>query len=198
MIGLLNGVLRHKKAPYLIVECGGVGYEVEATMTVFTHLPAVGEETTIYTHLSIRDDAHVLFGFASQEERDLFRILIKVNGIGPKMGIIILSGMNPAELAAVITAEDSVALTRLPGIGKKTAERLVVELKDKFKHLPDSPREDDSLPNVGGSQLQEAVEALIALGYKAQEAEKMVESIYQPNSDSETLIRHALQAKMKR
>lgn len=198
MIGLLNGVLRHKKAPYLIVECGGVGYEVEATMTVFTHLPAIGEETTIYTHLSIRDDAHVLFGFASQEERDLFRILIKVNGIGPKMGIVILSGMNPAELAAVITAEDSVALTRLPGIGKKTAERLVVELKDKFKHLPDSPREDDSLPNVGGSQLQEAVEALIALGYKAQEAEKMVESIYQPNSDSETLIRHALQAKMKR
>lgn len=198
MIGLLNGIVRHKKAPHLIIECAGVGYEVEATMTAFANLPPLGEQATLYTHLSIRDDAHVLFGFARLEERDLFRLLIKVNGIGPKMGIVILSGMNPNELAAVIAAEDSSALTQLPGIGKKTAERLIVELKDKFQSM--SLSDDVSLTNdiVAGHAKRDAVEALTMLGYKNAEAEKMVDAVYVSDVDSEVLIRQALQAKMKR
>ncbi len=199
MIGMLSGVLRHKKAPHLIIECAGVGYEVEATMTAFAQLPALGESVILYTHLSIRDDAHVLFAFASLEERDLFRILIKVNGIGPKMAIAILSGMNPQELAAIIAAEDSIALTQLPGIGKKTAERLIVELKDKFKHLLVENNAVGSEQATAASQAKsEAVEGLMALGYKILEAEKMVEAVYRPDSDSAVLIRQALQAKIKR
>ncbi len=199
MIGLLSGIVRYKKAPYLMIECAGVGYEVEATMTAFANLPAVDNPATIYTHLSIRDDAHVLFGFSSLEERDLFRLLIKVNGIGPKMGVVILSGMNPEELASVIATEDTLALTKLPGIGKKTAERLVVELKDKFKQLSlPSSQSDEQAPLSFGRAATEAVDALVALGYKYGEAEKMVEMINDKNSDSESLIRKALQAKMKR
>lgn len=194
MIGLLSGTVRYKKAPYLMIECAGVGYELEVTMNAFSQLPEIGGNTTVYTHLSIREDAHVLFGFADLEERDLFRILIKVSGIGPKMGIAILSGMNAAELASVIAAQDSVTLTKLPGIGKKTAERLVVELKDKFKHL-------SQLPHVGEHHcaishvVEDAVAGLIALGIKPQTAEKMIAAVYQENSDSATLIRHALQSK---
>lgn len=198
MIGLLNGVLRHKKAPHLIIECGGVGYEVEATMTAFANLPALHEQSTLYTHLSIRDDAHVLFGFASLEERDLFRLLIKVNGIGPKMGIVILSGMNPTELAAVIVAEDSAALTQLPGIGKKTAERLIVELKDKFQSIGLPDEQVQATTGDTGHAKRDAVEALTMLGYKNTEAEKMVNAVYETSVDSEVLIRQALQAKMKR
>lgn len=198
MIGLLNGIIRYKKAPHLMLECGGVGYEIEATMTAFAKLPTLNEQTTLYTHLSIRDDAHVLFGFASLEERDLFRLLIKVNGIGPKMGIVILSGMNPNELAAVIAAEDSGALTQLPGIGKKTAERLIVELKDKFQamSLADETPQSDAV-QVGHAK-RDAIEALTMLGYKNVEAEKMVAAVYVSGVDSEVLIRQALQAKMKR
>ncbi|PIE46134.1 MAG: Holliday junction branch migration protein RuvA [Gammaproteobacteria bacterium] len=198
MIALLTGTIRYKKAPYLIIECAGVGYEVEATMTAFSNLPAIDQQTTLYTHLSIRDDAHVLFGFASLEERDLFRMLIKVNGIGPKMGIVILSGMNPSELATVIAAEDSISLTKLPGIGKKTAERLIVELKDKFKQLHVTMPGVDHTASVESSHKHDAVDALTALGYKTAEAEKMVDWVYRPELDSEKLIRLALQAKMKR
>ncbi len=191
MIGLLSGTIRYKKAPSLIIECGGVGYEVEATMNTFANLPDIGGQATIYTHLSIRDDAHVLFGFADLEERDLFRILIKVSGIGPKMGIAILSGMNATELCGVIAAQDSVRLTKLPGIGKKTAERMVVELKDKFKDMPTLSVETDGA--VPTSQVvQDAVAGLIALGIKPQTAEKMIEAIYQEDCDSATLIRNAL------
>ncbi len=199
MIGLLNGIVRYKKAPHLIIECGGVGYEVEATMTAFSSLPKIDEQGTIFTHLSIRDDAHVLFGFASLAERDLFRLLIKVSGIGPKMGVVILSGMDPETLASVIAAEDSQALTKLPGIGKKTAERLIVELKDKFKQLDNfSGSEDKSETTSTVHAKSDAADALVALGYKPVEAEKMVELVYQPEIDSESLIRLALQAKIKR
>ena len=198
MIGLLSGIIRHKKVPYLIIECAGIGYEVEATMSAFSNLPNLGEYFTIYTHLSIRDDAHVLFGFVSLEERDLFRTLIKVNGIGPKMGVMILSGMSPQELATVISAEDSASLTRLPGIGKKTAERLVVELKDKFKNFTSESLAGHEKTIVSNnSVLFEAIDALVALGYKSSEAEKMVKSVNALDLDSEALIRKALQAKMK-
>lgn len=201
MIALLSGIIRHKKAPHLIIECAGVGYEVEATLTAFSTLPAIDEVATIYTHLSIRDDAHVLFGFATLAERDLFRVLIKVNGIGPKMGIAILSGMDANELAAVIGAEDATALTRLPGIGKKTAERLIVELKDKFKQFEVSTSEKSGASSptaVANRDKHDAVDALVQLGYKLAEAEKMIELVYQPELDSGELIRLALQAKLKR
>lgn len=199
MIALLHGILRHKKAPQLIIECGGVGYEVEATLTAFANLPAVDDTATIFTHLSVRDDAHVLFGFASLAERDLFRTLIKVNGIGPKMGIAILSGMNPDELAAVIAAEDSTALTKLPGIGKKTAERIVVELKDKFKQHDSTAITAHTMGSTTiGNVKNDALDALVQLGYKMGEAEKMVDSVYQAELDSGALIRAALQAKLKR
>lgn len=201
MIALLRGVIRHKKAPNLIIECAGIGYEVEATLTAFSTLPDIDEEATLYTHLSIRDDAHVLFGFASLEERDLFRILIKVSGIGPKMAIAILSGMDAGELAQVISAEDATALTRLPGIGKKTAERLIVELKDKFKQFAIATGEGtviNSPAPATNSQKTDAIDALIQLGYKAAEAEKMVTAVYQSDVDSGELIRLALQAKLKR
>lgn len=198
MIGLLNGILRHKKAPHLILECSGVGYEVEATLTAFSNLPAINESATLYTHLSIRDDAHVLFGFDSLEERDLFRVLIKVNGIGPKMGIVILSGMNPSELAAVIAAEDSQALTQLPGIGKKTAERLIIELRDKFQSINLSEAAPQAVDSLQSNTKKDAVEALTMLGYKMPEAEKMVEAVYEADVDSEIIIRQALKAKIKR
>ncbi|PIE39922.1 MAG: Holliday junction branch migration protein RuvA [Gammaproteobacteria bacterium] len=197
MIALLHGTLRHKKAPFLIIECSGVGYEVETTLTAFAKLPDINEKTTIYTHLSIRDDAHVLFGFASLNERDLFRVLIKVNGIGPKMAIAILSGMNPDELAGVIAAEDSTALTKLPGIGKKTAERLIVELKDKFKHITLTTNNSGTPGYTDKQAKNDAIEALVQLGYKVNEAEKMVESVYQADINSGELIRLALQAKLK-
>ncbi len=198
MIALLNGIIRHKKAPHLIIECAGVGYEVEATLTAFTQLPEVNQSATLYTHLSIRDDAHVLFGFATLAERDLFRVLIKVNGIGPKMGLAILSGMTASELGQVIANQDTLALTRLPGIGKKTAERLMIELKDKFPALTTDDSAGELSNTAEGQAKNDAVDALVQLGYKPAEAEKMVESVYQPDSDSGELIRHALQAKLKR
>lgn len=196
MIGLLTGKLRYKKAPVLIIECGGVGYEVEAALSVFNHLPIMGEETTVFTHLSIREDAHVLFAFSSMEERDLFRILIKVNGIGPKLGLLIVSGMSPADLSETIRLENTAALTQLPGIGKKTAERLIVELKDKFKNIAIETEQSPNGTGKGNAKL-EAVDALVALGYKPVEAEKMVTQVYQADSQSEDLIRQALQAKLR-
>ncbi|PID65923.1 MAG: Holliday junction branch migration protein RuvA [Gammaproteobacteria bacterium] len=192
MIGLLSGTIRYKKAPYLVIECGGVGYEVEATMNAFAQLPEIGGQAVLYTHLSVREDAHVLFGFSDWQERDLFRVLIKVSGIGPKMGIAILSGMSVPELASAITAQDSVSLTKLPGIGKKTAERMVVELKDKLTAMATLPSADGAAPSV--SQVAEdAVAGLVALGIKPQMAEKMIAAVYQEGSDSATLIRYALQ-----
>lgn len=196
MIGLLTGKLRYKKAPVLIIECGGVGYEVEAALSVFNHLPVMGEETTVFTHLSIREDAHVLFAFSSMEERDLFRILIKVNGIGPKLGLLIVSGMSPADLSETIRLENTTALTQLPGIGKKTAERLIVELKDKFKNIAIETEQSANSTGKGNAKV-EAVDALVALGYKPVEAEKMVTQVYQADSQSEDLIRQALQAKLR-
>ncbi len=195
MIGLLKGRLCYKKAPALMIECAGVGYEVEAALSVFNDLPALGQEVSVFTHLSIREDAHVLFAFSSLEERDLFRILIKVSGIGPKLGLLIVSGMSPAELSETISSENAAALTQLPGIGKKTAERLIVELKDKFKNIVIA--ESDAPKGSAVSVKVEAVDALVALGYKSAEAEKMIAAVYQSGMHSEDLIRQALQAKLR-
>lgn len=170
-------------------------------MTVFSQLPEVGGDVLIYTHLSIRDDAHVLFGFANLAEREAFRLLIKVNGVGPKMAIVILSGMKVDELAVVIANHDINMLVSLPGIGKKTAERLLIELKDKFPVMsPQGAAVNTNNPMAANDRQikTEAAEALVALGYKMSEADKMVDQYYESGMTSEVVIRGALQTRMKR
>jgi len=133
MIGQLRGKLIHKQPPHLLIDVQGVGYEIEAPMTTFYNLPATGEEILLYTHLVVRDDAHLLFGFSSPRERHMFRTLIKINGVGAKMALTILSGIEADDFARCIQENDSVRLTRLPGVGKKTAERLIIEMRDRLK-----------------------------------------------------------------
>ncbi len=188
MIGFLRGILAHKHPPSLLLDVGGVGYEVDAPMSTFYQLPDTGSEVTLHTHLVIRDDAHVLFGFASEAERALFRALIRVSGIGPRLALAILSGLSPDEFQRCIQQGDSSALQRLPGIGKKTAERLIIEMRDR---LPDAAATDIA---AGGASdpLREASEALVALGYKPQEAERLLKQVREQASGVEDLIRLAL------
>ncbi|MGR8920453.1 MAG: Holliday junction branch migration protein RuvA, partial [Gammaproteobacteria bacterium] len=131
MIGRISGVLIEKKPPQLVVDCNGVGYELEAPMTTIWALPELNERVSLYTHLAVRDDAHLLYGFTSEAERGLFRTLLRVNGVGTKMALVILSGMDAGEFAACVQAGDAARLTALPGVGKKTAERLIVEMRDR-------------------------------------------------------------------
>ena len=179
MIGRLSGVLAIKRAPQILLECHGVGYEVEVSMTTFYQLPAEGESVSIWTHLLIKDDQHALVGFYSEQERRLFRELIKVNGVGPKMGLTILSGISETDFALCVQANDVATLTRLPGVGKKTAERLIIEMRDKLDKV-DAPAATGAV--IAGadprpvSALNEAVEALQALGYKPADATRMVKT----------------------
>ncbi len=202
MIGRLHGKLIQKQAPWLLIDVQGVAYEVEAPMTTFYKLPAVDEELTLYTHLLVRDDAHLLFGFAEEQERLLFRTLIKVNGVGAKMALAILSGMEADEFAHCIRDGDSVRLTRLPGVGKKTAERLIVEMRDKLKDWQSSPgatTDASSKPIASISDpSDEAVSALVSLGYKPQEASKYVLAVSTEDMSSEEIIREALKASVSK
>ena len=193
MIGFLSGVIRDKQPPQLLVEVQGIGYEVEAPMTTFYDLPEIGQPVKLFTHLSIREDAHTLFGFSKISDRALFRNLIKVNGVGAKLALTILSGMDANNFAACIHAGDSAALVKLPGIGKKTAERLIIEMRDRISKT--SP--DTALPVSGQTvvnPVEEAVTALIALGYKASDASRMVRGIDCQDLATEEIIRNALQA----
>jgi Holliday junction DNA helicase RuvA len=208
MIGRIHGHLLEKAPPDVLVDAGGVGYELQLPMTSFYQLPAVGETCTLYTHFVVREDAQLLFGFADKLERGLFRELIKANGVGPKLGLAILSGMSAKQFLQVVQHEDVTSLTRLPGIGKKTAERLVVELRDRLakftQNLETSGSEllvAGSLDNGGENAIvalsgvkEEAMSALVALGYKPPQASKMVNAVYQDGMDSEALIRQALKA----
>ena len=201
MIGFLRGVLRDKQPPSLMIEVQGVGYEVEAPMTTFYDLPAVGETVTLFTHLAVREDAHTLYGFSKQSDRKLFRALIKVNGVGAKLALTILSGMDATLFAHCVQAGDTASLVKLPGVGKKTAERLVVEMRDRLA--------DWEVPAVGvagsaaaprpdvANPVEEAVSALVALGYKPQEASRMVRAIDSSDLSTEDIIRAALQATVK-
>jgi holliday junction DNA helicase RuvA len=194
MIGRLRGNLVRKEPPVLLVEVGGVGYELEAPMTTFYELPAVGETVILHTHLVVREDAHLLYGFARESQRRQFRALLKVNGVGPRVALAVLSGLTENELARCVANEDVARLTQVPGIGRKTAERLIVELRDKLasESVPTSstastvPSERDS---VG-----EAVSALIALGYKPQEASRAVRNVPGQGLSAEDIIRQALRA----
>jgi Holliday junction DNA helicase RuvA len=188
MIGFLRGTLAVKQPPRLVVEVGGVGYEADAPMSTFYRLPQIGSQVTLYTHLLVREDAHALFGFATEAERALFRTLIRVSGIGARLALAILSGLSTEEFERCVQQGDVLRLQRLPGIGKKTAERLIVELRDR---LPESvcPGGQEGLDAA-----REAQEALIALGYKPQEAQRLLEQVTGKATAVEDLIRLALKA----
>jgi len=199
MIARLSGTLVSKHPPTLVIDVNGVGYEVEAPLSVFYDLPESGRPVVLLTHLSVSDTAHTLYGFANEAERTLFRQLLKISGIGAKLALTILSGASGAELAQYVADRDTAALTRLPGIGKKTAERIIIELRDK---LGDLPGPAGGLPGggapSGGSAAAEAKNALAALGYKPQEASRMVQAIAKPEMGTEEIIRLALQATVKK
>ncbi|BFM20980.1 Holliday junction branch migration protein RuvA [Gilvimarinus japonicus] len=198
MIGRLSGVLVEKQAPFLLLDVQGVGYEMQAPMTTFYALPEVDHPAIVYTHLAVSDTAHQLFGFAKRSDRDLFRTLIKVNGVGPKMAIAILSGMDAEQLARCVHEDNVTALVKVPGVGKKTAERLIIELRDKLVAAPGSGADLLSGPVASHAdkhdQRDEAESALISLGYKPTEAAKMVATAARANESAgaQELIRLAL------
>ncbi|MCC6303169.1 MAG: Holliday junction branch migration protein RuvA [Gammaproteobacteria bacterium] len=197
MIGRLRGTLIQRQAPFLLLDVNGVGYEVEATMSTFNDLPAPGAECVVYTHLIVRDDAHLLYGFAALAERALFRELIKVNGVGARMAMNVLSAMPVGEFARCIHDNDAAALTRVPGIGRKSAERLIVEMRDRLEG--DAPEGAPLAavarpPGAPADPVHDAVSALAALGYKPHEASRMVRAIDVTGKNSEEIIRSALQS----
>ncbi|EHK70984.1 MULTISPECIES: Holliday junction branch migration protein RuvA [Pseudomonadaceae] len=196
MIGRLRGTLAEKQPPHLLLDVGGVGYEVEVPMTTLYRLPAQGEVVTLHTHLVVREDAHLLYGFGEKRERELFRELIRLNGVGPKLALALMSSLEVDELVRCVQAQDTAALVKVPGVGKKTAERLLVELKDRFKAWENLPAIAPLvLPNqaaVAASAEADAVSALVALGFKPQEASRAVAAVEGEDLSSEELIRRAL------
>jgi Holliday junction DNA helicase RuvA len=198
MIGRLSGKLTIKRAPQLLIDCQGVGYEVDVSMSTFYQLPDEGEAVVIWTHLLIKDDQHQLIGFYTQQERGLFRQLVKVNGVGPKMALTILSGISESDFSLCIQSNDIATLTRLPGVGKKTAERLVIEMRDKVTVLDRG--ETVLSTGIAGAENKnsvqnEAVEALKSLGYKPADASKMISRALASGvgESVEGLIKFALQ-----
>lgn len=194
MIGYLRGVLMHKEPPALLLEVSGVGYELEAPMTTFYDLPAVGETVALYTHLVVREDAHLLYGFAREAQRRQFRALLRVNGIGPRVALAVLSGLNERDLAHCVANEDVARLTQVPGIGRKTAERLIVELRDRLSQEPAVVPAAASVASEVRDPVAEAVSALIALGYKPPEASRAVRGVAGESLSTEEIIRQALMA----
>jgi holliday junction DNA helicase RuvA len=202
MIGRLRGEIAAKQAPFLLLDVNGVGYELEAPLSTFFNLPEAGQSVMLYTHLAVREDAHVLYAFATESERTLFRSLLKVSGVGAKMALAILSGMSAEEFARCVESEDVSALVRLPGIGRKTAERLIVEMRDRLAKLGEQ-RGGASITAAAQttarprSEKSDAVAALVALGYKSLDADRLVKAVASDGMDSETLIRAALQSTVK-
>jgi len=190
MIGLLRGIVVEKQAPGLIVECHGVGYEVETPMSTFLDLPAEGSEVTLLTHLLVREDAQILYGFRTAAEKNLFRTLLRVSGVGAKMALAILSAMTVADFQRCVEYEDAATLTRIPGVGKKTAERLIIEMRDRIAKLPEAAKAGKVA--VAAGPRQEAVDALIALGYKPAEVNKLIGSLDTDGQTAEDIIRSAL------
>ena len=195
MIGSLRGRISAKSPPQLTVEVGGVGYEIEDPMSTFFHLPAVGAEVQLLTHLVVREDAHVLYGFGSEAERRLFRSLIKVSGVGPKIALGLLSGISVSEFQQCVQSQDVAALTRIPGVGRKTAERLIVEMRDRLA----APELTTGAPGAGGagSPEAEAYAALVALGYRPGEATRLLKGAGTGTHSTEELIRRALQGAVR-
>lgn len=192
MIGSVRGRIASKTPPQLMVDVGGLGYELEAPMSTFFHLPAVGEEVRLLTHLVVREDAHVLYGFATEGERRLFRSLIKVSGVGPKIALALLSGISVEAFARCVVNEDVAALIRVPGIGRKTAERLIIEMRDRLSSPEAAPGTVPVLPTTRSPET-EAYEALISLGYRPAEATRLLKAAGPGTHSTEELIRRALQ-----
>ncbi|MFT5114439.1 MAG: Holliday junction DNA helicase RuvA [Parasphingorhabdus sp.] len=193
MIGFLEGRLVQKQPPQLLVNVSGVGYEVEAPMTTFYDLPDTGANVLLHIHMQVREDAHRLYGFSTRAQRDLFRMLLKVNGVGPRVALAILSGLRVEEFHQCVMQGDITALTRVPGIGRKTAERLLIEMRDKLEDISNTSIESSmSSTGIATDPVSEAVSALIALGYKPTEASRVVQSINHEDATSESLIRQAL------
>ncbi|MBC8210831.1 MAG: Holliday junction branch migration protein RuvA [Gammaproteobacteria bacterium] len=197
MIGRLIGVLALKRAPQILIDCQGVGYELDVSMSTYYQLPAEGESVSVWTHLLIKEDQHSLIGFYTEQERKMFRLLVKVNGVGPKMALTILSGISEFDFALCIQSGDVSTLVRLPGVGKKTAERLIIEMRDKVEGLAlnASPSLSASNPVIGQSTYtSEAIEALQSLGYKPADAARMISKVLQasPQGSAEDLIKLAL------
>lgn len=191
MIGSLRGRLASKQAPHIVLECGGVGYEVETPMSTFLDLPALGSELFLHIHMLVREDAQILFGFASDEERTLFRTLLKVNRVGAKMALGVLSSMSASDFRRCVEYEDAATLSKVPGIGKKTAERLIMEMRDKVDDVG-APSLPGGKVSVEASARSEAFDALVSLGYKANEVNKLLGTLDIDNQSAEDIIRQAL------
>lgn len=191
MIGSLQGKLIAKQAPLIIVECAGVGYEVETPMSTFLELPAVGTEIFLHTHLLVRDDAQALFGFSTKDEKVLFRLLLKVSGVGAKMSLAILSGMGVSDFERCVRYEDTAMLVKIPGVGKKTAERLIIELRDKIEQSPAQAIMAKAGKVVTDAR-SEAIDALVALGYKPAEVKRLLAKLDIEDKSAEDIIRLAL------
>ena len=195
MIGRLQGTVIDKQAPDLLLDVQGVGYEVLVSLSTFFAVPEVGQSVTLHTHFVVRDDARLLFGFSELGERTLFRHLIKVNGVGPKMALTILSGMSASEFALCVHNNDVATLVKLPGVGKKTAERLVIEMRDRVGDIEAGASGVAQVASKQPDIAEEAESALIALGYKPQDAAKMVSrAVSDDISSAEQLIRAALKS----
>lgn len=199
MISRLTGILCEKNTPSILIDVAGVGYEVEVSMNTLFKLPEIGQKICLHTHFVVREDAQLLYGFYDKRERTLFRSLIKVNGVGPKLAIAILSSINPDEFVRSVHEHDTASLVKIPGVGKKTAERLIVEMHDRLpdwqfeinSHATSDVKEGNDVI-VRKRVIQDAVSALIALGYKPQEASRAVSSVSAEGKSSEILIRDAL------
>lgn len=210
MIGRLRGMLVEKNSPEILIECAGVGYEVTMPMTSIYALPELEQQATIYTHFVVREDAQLLYGFANKIERKLFRLLIKVNGVGPKLALAILSNMSADQFVSCVRHDDVTAIVKIPGVGKKTAERLLIEMRDRLKDWQaQQPVQlasiDGAVPEQLSAQLSQetsfisdnkgdAINALVSLGYKQVQADKAVKAVYNRGMSSEDIIRDALKS----
>lgn len=195
MIGRLKGILLEKQPPFILIDVNGVGYECQAPMNTIYNLPDIESPVILHTHLSVSENSHTLFAFYSLEERSLFRELIKVNGVGPKLALAILSAMSAIEFVQNVREGDVVRLVKIPGVGKKTAERLIIEMKDRLKDwsVPSNASNlHDELPIIRSSHVEEAISALIALGYKQQAASQAINKVGDDTLPSASLIRQAL------
>jgi len=199
MIGRIQGILIEKQAPDLLIDVQGIGYEILVPMTTYYQLPNIGDPIMLHTHLVVREDAHLLFGFSTLDDRKMFRELIRISGVGPKLALAILSGMSTYDFIQLVTDNDYVGLTALPGVGKKTAQRLVVEMKDRLSHwTTDSPSNLDAAPSTrihdSHHMEKDAVSALVSLGYSQQQASKAISKMRNDASSTEELIKLALKS----
>ncbi|MEM6513581.1 MAG: Holliday junction branch migration protein RuvA [Pseudomonadota bacterium] len=190
MIGSLRGVLIDKQAPVVTIDCQGVGYEVETPMSTFLELPPLNQEVFLHAHLAVREDAQTLYGFATTGEKALFRLLIKVSGIGAKIALGVLSAMPVREFERCIQHEDAASLVKVPGIGKRTAERLIIEMRDKIDAEPILVK--TTRVAAAGDSRTEALDALIALGYKPREVSQLIDKLDTDGRSTEDIIRDAL------